>query len=118
MTFVLYWLMTFVALLFIVSILPGIRTVGGNYAGPAVVAAFLALANIIIKPILIMLSMPLLVLTLGLFTLVVNAVLLMLAASLSNGVFRVGIEIDSFGSALLGALIISIITYLLGLVLM
>lgn len=118
MTVVLTWLVTFLAMLITVAILPGIHPVGGDYAGPALTAAFLALVNVFIKPFVQILALPLSIFTLGLFALVVNAALLMLAAAMSNGVFRAGIKIDSFGWALLGAAIMSVITALLGMIIL
>lgn len=75
----------------------------------AIVAALiLGIVNAIIKPILVLLSLPLEILTLGLFTLVINAVLFYVVAQ-----FGVGLRVDNFGAAFLGALVLSIVSFLL-----
>ncbi|HET7626946.1 MAG TPA: phage holin family protein [Bacillales bacterium] len=76
----------------------------------AVGASFLlALINMFIKPILVLLTLPVTVLTLGLFLIVINALLLMLTASVMGEAFNIG----GFGTALLAAIIISILNMLL-----
>jgi putative membrane protein len=75
----------------------------------ALVAIVFGLVNAFIKPIVQILSCPLTILTLGLFTLVINALMLMLTGWLTGG----GVTTDSFWSALIGALIISIVSTVL-----
>ncbi len=75
----------------------------------AIVAALiLGIVNAVIKPILVLLSLPLEIITLGLFTLVINAALFYVVAQ-----FGVGLHVDNFWSAFLGALVLSIISFLL-----
>jgi putative membrane protein len=73
------------------------------------VAVVFGLVNAFIKPLVQILSCPLTILTLGLFTLVINALMLMLTGWLTGG----GVAADSFLSALLGAIIISIVSTVL-----
>jgi len=113
MSFLIRWLVTAVAVGAAVWIVPGISTVGPN--GTIAIAAgalVLALINVSIKPILQMLSLPISVLTLGIFYLVVNALLLELAAWASTGILGSGIAVASFGSAFFGSIIISIVSAL------
>lgn len=78
--------------------------------GTALLASFiLAVLNMIIKPILVVLTLPITVLTLGLFLFVINAITLMITQSLMGPSFA----IDGFGLAILAAVIISIINLLL-----
>jgi|SRR5471032_834746 putative membrane protein len=78
----------------------------------ALIAAFvLGIVNAILKPILVILSLPLEILTLGLFTLVINACLFYLVAQ----IHALGLAVDDFGSAFLGALILSIVSFILSL---
>ena len=71
------------------------------------VATFLlGLLNTFVKPVIMMLSLPLVIFTLGFFTIVVNAFLLMLVSHLMRPAF----EVQSFGYALLGAIVISLVT--------
>ncbi|MCP8617629.1 phage holin family protein [Salirhabdus salicampi] len=78
--------------------------------GTAVLASFiLSILNVIVKPILIMLTLPITVLSLGLFLFVINAITLMIAQALLGGSF----VIQGFGTALIAAIVISVINLLL-----
>lgn len=77
-----------------------------------VVGAVLALANAYVKPVVTLLSLPLLILTLGLFYLVVNALMLGLTAWLT-GWLDFGLIVDGFGAAVLGALVVSVVSMVL-----
>jgi putative membrane protein len=76
------------------------------------VALVFGLVNVTIKPVLKVLSFPGQILTLGLFTLVINAGMLLLTAALAKGW---GFAVDGFGAAFWGALVISVVSALLGL---
>lgn len=76
------------------------------------VAAVFGLVNALIKPIALLLSLPFLLLTLGLFTLVINALMLMLTAALLDA-----LRIAGFWEAFLGAIVISIVSFLFSIVL-
>ena len=80
------------------------------------VAVIFGLVNVIIRPIVRLISIPLFILTLGLFTFVVNALMLMLTAWIGDQ-FDLAFEVDGFWSALLGALVISIVTFVLNVLL-
>ncbi len=77
-----------------------------------IVALIFGLVNLIVKPVVKLLSLPLLILTLGLFTLIINALMLMLTGWIAGDSFEVG----GFGSAVLGGLIISIVSWAVNLV--
>ncbi|MEE1043891.1 MAG: phage holin family protein [Olegusella sp.] len=109
MHFLLIWLATSIATLAATAIIPGIEAVGGDYMGPIMCALMLALVNASIKPIMKILSLPITILTLGIFSLVINALMLELASWLSVGLFDAGIEVAGFGSAFFGAIIISVV---------
>lgn len=83
-------------------------TLEGGWVSIIIVAAIFGLVNAIIKPIVKLFSIPFILLTLGLFTLVVNALMLMLTSWFSSAM-----QIDGFGSAFWGAIIISIVSWLL-----
>lgn len=89
-------------------LIDGIQLTDGFW-GVLVVALVFGVLNAILKPILLFLSLPFLVITLGLFALVVNAMMLMLTAALFDY-----FDVAGFGSALLGSIVISIVTLLLG----
>jgi len=105
MTIIFRLLFNALGLILIAKFLPGI-SVTGFY--PALIAAVvLGLLNIIIRPILLILTLPITILTLGLFALVINGFLFLFAAS-----FIDGFAVDSFWSALLGSILMSIISTL------
>lgn len=112
MNFIARWLATAVAVAAAAWIVPGIEVVGGqsSWIAVALFALVLSLVNIGVKPILQILSLPVTVLTLGVFYLIVNALLLCLASSLTQGLFAAGIEIESFLSAIVASIVISIVS--------
>jgi putative membrane protein len=103
MTIILRILFNALGLLLIAKYVPGI-TVDSFYT--AVIAALiLGVLNVILKPILTILTLPITLLTLGLFSLVINAALFIFAAS-----FIEGFAVASFWYALLGSLLMSLIS--------
>jgi putative membrane protein len=102
MGFVLYFLVMAAAMLGLSRILPGFQVDGWM---PAIIAAVvLALVNTIVKPILFILTLPFTILTLGLFLLVLNAIMLWLTAALVPG-FRV----HGFGATLLASFVLAFV---------
>jgi putative membrane protein len=81
-----------------------------------IVALLFGLVNFLVKPVVKLLSLPLLILTLGLFTLVVNALMLLLTSWLAD-VFDLSFHVEGFWTAVLGGLIISIVSWALNVVL-
>ncbi|MFF1530784.1 phage holin family protein [Cellulomonas sp. NPDC058312] len=117
MSFLLRVLISGVALWLAEVLLPGITVVGADTpGGQAVVILAVALVfgviNAVVKPIVHVLSIPLYILTLGLFTLVVNALMLLLTAWITEQTSW-GLRIDGFGDAFIGALIVSVVSFVL-----
>lgn len=110
MKLLIRWLATCIALLLAAWIVPGIRVERESFAVFGMMALILGLVNAIIRPLLKMLSCTLIILTLGLFTLVINGVTLMLASWIARRWFNVGFYVDGFIPAFLGALIVSVVT--------
>lgn len=112
MNFIIRWLVTAVAVGVAVWIVPGIDILGGSDAwiGIALFGLILSLINISIKPLMQILSLPITVITLGIFYLVINTLMLYIAAWLANGIFQVGLIIDSFGSAFIASIVISVVS--------
>ncbi|MCX4511950.1 phage holin family protein [Streptomyces sp. NBC_01619] len=81
-----------------------------------IVALLFGLVNFLVKPVVKLLTLPLFILTLGLITLVVNALMLMLTSWLA-GVLDLDFHVDGFWTAVLGGLIISIVSWALNIVL-
>jgi putative membrane protein len=107
MGFLVHWVVTAVALAVGARVVPGIVVASG---GTLLIAALvLGLVNAVIRPVLTILTLPITVLTLGLFYLVVNGLAFALAAWLVPG-----FTVASLGSAIGGALVVSIVSSLLG----
>ena len=112
MNFIVRWLVTAIAVGVAVWLVPGIGIVGGTeaWAAIAIFGLILSLINISVKPVMQVLSLPITVITLGIFYLVVNTLMLYVAAWLANGIFQVGIDIATFGSAFVASIVISIVS--------
>lgn len=108
------WVVSALACVLAIAIVPGIAAVGGPYAGPLVFAAMLALVNATIRPLASFLSLPLTILTLGLFMFVIDTLMFMLASSWSVSLFGAGISVDGFWSAMLGSIVVSVASSLIG----
>lgn len=111
-SFVVRLAINIIAVLVAVTIVPGLDLLG-PWWGLALVAFILGLINTGIRPLLLLLALPFVIFTLGLFTLLINAAMLYLTSFLVEG-FGVELVIDSFLAAIVGALVISIITTVLG----
>ncbi len=99
----LKWIGLALAMMFVGWVVPGITI--SNFVTALIAAAVVALVNVFIKPILVFLTLPINILTLGIFILVINALLFMFVAYLVPGV-----EVNGFWSAFLGALLLSILS--------
>ncbi|HEX3464630.1 MAG TPA: phage holin family protein [Candidatus Elarobacter sp.] len=97
-----------VALIAVAYVVPGIHVYG--FGGALLAAIILGIVNAVLRPILVVLTLPLELVTLGLFTLVINALLFWLV-----GVLHVGLSVDGFWPAFWGALVMSIVSWLLSL---
>ncbi|MDP3836827.1 MAG: phage holin family protein [bacterium] len=102
MNLFIQWLVSAVAILIAAYILPGVGLSG--FWAALVLAVVLGVLNLLIKPLLILLTLPINILTLGLFTLVINALIIMLASGITPG-FQVGGFLNAFLFSLLLALI-------------
>ena len=112
MSFLARWVVTTIACAVAIWLVPGIVPVGGTWVGAVFCALVLALLNATVKPVLQVLAIPFTMATLGIFYLIVNAFVLELASWLSRNIFHAGIAIDSLFSAILGALVISVVSAL------
>lgn len=106
MNLILVWILNAVALLVVAYILPGITV--ASFGSALIAALVLGLLNMLVKPVLILLTLPITIVTLGLFLIVLNALLFWLAGSILRG-FQVG----GFWWAVGGAILYSIISGLL-----
>ncbi len=101
MKLILKILLTAAAVLIIAHFLPGVSV--ENYTSAIIVAIVLGLLRVTVKPILVILTLPVTIITLGLFLLVINALIIMLADSLIDGFY-----VSGFWVALLFSLILSL----------
>jgi putative membrane protein len=111
MFFIFRLLIHMVAILIISYLLPGVIWVEGVWA--ALVAAFLlGIVNAVLRPILIFFTLPITVLTFGLFLLVINGLMLLLVSSIVSG-----FHVNGFWGAVLGSILISLVSWVLSRVL-
>lgn len=100
---VIRWILYSLALMFVAWVVPGIRLAGFM---PAFWAALvIGIVNICIRPLLLLLTLPINILTLGLFTFVINALMFLLVAKLVPG-----FAVEGFLPALLGSLLLAVIS--------
>lgn len=116
MHFIVSWIITAISVAAAIAWVPGISAVGGAYAGPIFTALFLGIVDSLVKPIISFFSLPITFLTLGLFLFVINALMLMLAGYLSRNITHAGITVDGFIPALIGSIVISIVSAILGII--
>jgi putative membrane protein len=101
MKILIRWLLLAAALLLVAHLTPGVTVVS---FGSALIAAFvLGLLNTLLRPILVLLTLPVTVITLGLFLFVINALMFYFAAQLLQG-----LSVAGFGAALIGSLVYSL----------
>ena len=105
------------ALVIAVAVLPGMYIQGTNaLIAFAVMALILGLLNIFLRPLMTLVSIGCIIFTLGLFLLVINAAILWISAWICVNWLHIGFHIDSFWTALLGSLIISVVSFFFSLV--
>jgi len=110
MKLLIRWAITSLALFIAAWLVPGIVVDSNGWGVYIAMALILGLVNAIIRPILKFLTCPLIMLTLGVFVLVINAFTLWLSAWIAQNWFNVGFYVDGFWAAFLGGLIVSVIS--------
>ncbi len=112
--FLFRWGINAVALYAAVLIVPGIEF-RGDWTGVLWLALISGLLNALVRPLLKFLTCPLIILTLGLFTLVINTVMLLLTSRIGQA-FGIGLTVDGFWTALLGSLVISVVSIIMSVI--
>ncbi|SRR5258706_8556652 len=102
----IHWVLNALALYIVARILPGFHL--SDFSSALVAAIIIGLVNALIRPILLLLTLPISILTLGLFALVINALMLLLASAISPG-----FKIDGFWWAFLGSILLSLVSTIL-----
>ncbi|THF69461.1 phage holin family protein [Deinococcus sp. Arct2-2] len=106
MGFLIRLLVNALALYLLTLVYSGVRfTPGADVVGVILAALVLGIVNALIRPVLLLLSLPVNVLTLGLFTLVVNAVVLWIVAGVTV------LDVTGFGAAFIGAIVLAVISW-------
>ena len=100
------WFINALALFIVSRVVPGITL--SDFKAALIAVIIISLVNVFVKPLLLLLTLPVNLLTLGLFTFVINALMLMLAAYVTPG-----FEVSGLGSALVGSLLLSVISVIL-----
>lgn len=100
MVLLLRWILFALAVIFTAWLVPGISV--DNFQSAMLVTVIIALINIFVRPLIVFITLPINILTLGIFTLVINSLLLMLAGYLSPG-----FEVNGFLSAFLGSIVLA-----------
>jgi len=103
---ILRWLLNALALILVSRLIAGFNV--SSIWSALIAAAILGLVNILIRPVILLLTLPINFLTLGLFTFVVNAAMLLLVSSIVRG-----FSIDGFGTALIGAILLWLVSMVL-----
>lgn len=103
LTMILKWVAFALIIMLVGWLLPGLQV--DNFITAMLIAVVIALINAFIKPVILLLTLPLNFITLGLFTLVINALLFMFAAYIVPGV-----EVNGFLTALLASILISVLS--------
>lgn len=108
--FLLTWLVTAISLIVTAYIVPGF--IVKSFAAALVAAVILGLVNATVRPIVVVLTLPLTFVSLGLFLFVINGIMLLLVSRLTPGF---GLIITGFGPALLGSIVLTIVASVLNL---
>ena len=106
MSLIISWLLYALTIIFIAWLIPGISV--ENFSSAMLVCVIIALINIFIKPVIKLITLPINFLTLGIFGLIINALLFMLAGYLAPGV-----HVDGFVSAFLGSIVLSFLGFVI-----
>lgn len=103
---ILHWVLNALALFIVAKILPGFMLT--DFGSALIAVLVIGLVNALIRPILLLLTLPVTVLTFGLFALVINALMLMLASQ-----FTPGFKVDGFMWAFIGSILLSLVATIL-----
>ena len=106
MRLILLWILNAVALLAVAYLLPSIHV--ASFGAAMIAAVLLGLANTVLRPLLLLLTLPVTLLTLGLFIFVINGLMFWRAGSMIEG-----FTVDSFWSAVFGSLLYSLVSWVL-----
>jgi putative membrane protein len=107
---ILHWLVSAISLMVTAYLVPGFDV--SSFGSALIASLVIGFANIVIRPLLLFITLPLNILTLGLFTFVVNGIVLKLTAR-----FLTGFKIKNWPAAIFGAMVLSLVTYFMNFIL-
>ncbi len=107
MDMIFHWLASALVVIISAYLLPGVQVKG--FLAALATAVVIALLNIVVRPVLLFLTLPINIVTLGLFTLVINAAIIMLASAIVPG-----FKVDNWWWALLFSIVVTLITLVFG----
>ncbi|MBP1734453.1 MAG: rane protein of unknown function [Deltaproteobacteria bacterium] len=108
MTLIVHWLVMTVSVMIAAYVIPGVTV--SNFFSALWVALFLGIVNLLLRPLLILITLPINILTLGLFTFVINGLIILLASSVVKG-----FQVSGFWVAVLFSIVLSIINFFMNL---
>jgi putative membrane protein len=108
MMLIVKWLIMTVSVMIAAYVIPGVTV--SNFFSALWVALFLGIVNLLLKPLLILITLPINILTLGLFTFVINGLIILLASSVVKG-----FQVSGFWVAVLFSIVLSIINFFMNL---
>jgi putative membrane protein len=114
--FLIRWAINTLALYVAIAIVPGVSPESTRWFALLILGLIFGLLNAVLRPILKLLTCPLIMLTLGFFVLIVNTILFILTGWLGSQ-FHIGFTVKNFWAAFLGALVTSLVSFLLSLLL-
>lgn len=106
LSMILYWIVSAISLMLTAYFVPGFKV--GNFSSALIAAVVIGALNMFVRPVLFFLTLPLNILTLGLFTFVLNAATLMMASALLPN-----FNVAGWGAAIWGGIILAIVSWLL-----
>lgn len=106
MKLLLKWVLSAAALLFVAYVFSGVQV--QSFTSALIAAFVIGLFNVVLRPVLVVLTLPVTIVTLGLFLFVINALMFWAAASVLDG-----FHVNGFGAALLGSLIYSVLSVII-----
>lgn len=110
-------LVTMAALFVAAYLIPGITIQGSSgWIALLIMAVVMAVVNALVRPLLTLLSCGFIVLTMGLFLLVINALTFLLSANIAQNWFGAGFIVDGFWPALWGSIVVSIVSFILNMI--
>jgi putative membrane protein len=110
--FLIRWVINIVGLYLAVLIVPGVNLATADWVGFVWLALIFGLLNALIRPLLMLLTCPLIILTLGFGTLLLNTVMLYIL-QWASGLFNLGFTLSSFWQAFLGAVVVTVVSVIM-----